>query len=82
MELEEAKDVVEALANGVDPVTGEVFAEDSPCNDPRIIRALSDHSERSRGATTSELAKQGPIEKDPVQARSGPSVSADTGPPV
>lgn len=122
MELEEAKGVVNTLANGVDPVTGEVFAEDSPYNHPRIIRALfvvlgsvrlpkrtrqtaeekqqanleagrprnaglpwtdslktelaqrfreghsihalSDHFERSRGAITSELAKQGLIEKD------------------
>lgn len=40
MELSEAKEIVRALANGIDPVTGEVFPEGSPYNHPRIIRAL------------------------------------------
>lgn len=40
MELERAKEIVTLLANGTDPVTGEVFAEDSPYNHPTVIRAL------------------------------------------
>jgi len=36
----EVVDVLSALASGEHPVTGEVFAEDSPYNEPRIIRAL------------------------------------------
>jgi hypothetical protein len=32
--------MVTLLANGVDPITGEVFADDSPYNHPMIIRAL------------------------------------------
>ncbi len=36
----EIVDVVSALASGVHPITGEVFAEDSPYNHPRVIRAL------------------------------------------
>ena len=32
--------IVSALANGVNPQTGEVFAEDSPYQSPDVIRAL------------------------------------------
>ena len=32
--------VIEALANGVDPTTGEVLANESPYNNPEVIRAL------------------------------------------
>jgi hypothetical protein len=40
MEIREAQRIVNTLAQGVDPNTGEVFAPDSPYNEPRIIRAL------------------------------------------
>jgi len=40
MEIREAQSIVKKLAEGVDPNTGEVFAPDSPYNEPRIIRAL------------------------------------------
>jgi hypothetical protein len=40
MEIRTAQRVVEILAQGVDPTTGEAFATDSPYNEPRIIRAL------------------------------------------
>lgn len=40
MEISEAVKIVQALAEGVDPTTGEVFRENSPYNDPRVIRAL------------------------------------------
>ena len=40
MELTEARTIVKSLAQGIDPATGEVFAPDSPYNDPKIIRAL------------------------------------------
>ncbi|MFD2286691.1 hypothetical protein GJU39_22350 [Pedobacter petrophilus] len=33
-------EILQALAAGTDPVTGEVFPEDSPYNQPEIIRAL------------------------------------------
>jgi hypothetical protein len=36
----EAKQVIEVLAGGIDPATGEVLAEDSPVNNPHVIRAL------------------------------------------
>ncbi|PSW14307.1 hypothetical protein C9J01_07640 [Photobacterium rosenbergii] len=40
MEQDKAYSVLEALANGVDPITGECFADDSPYNQPEVIRAL------------------------------------------
>jgi hypothetical protein len=40
MELREARNIVKTLAEGVDPITGEVFAADSPYNHPMVIRAL------------------------------------------
>jgi len=40
MEIRKAQRIVEILAQGVDPTTGEAFAEDSPYNEPLIIRAL------------------------------------------
>jgi hypothetical protein len=40
MEIEEAKRIVSRLANGADPVTGEVLPNNSPYNNPAVIRAL------------------------------------------
>jgi hypothetical protein len=40
VELKEARTIVKTLAEGVDPITGEVFAPESPYNHPRVIRAL------------------------------------------
>ena len=40
MEIRRAQRIVEILAQGVDPATGETFAPDSPYNEPQIIRAL------------------------------------------
>jgi hypothetical protein len=40
MDIHEAKEIVELLANGFDPTTGEVFPSNSPYNKPEIISAL------------------------------------------
>ena len=32
--------IVEALANGIDPITGEILPSESPYNHPDVIRAL------------------------------------------
>jgi len=40
MELNESRNIVKTLAQGVHPSTGEVFPPDSPYNDPGVIRAL------------------------------------------
>jgi len=40
MDIVQAKEIVEMLADGIDPVTGEVFPPESCYNNPAIIRAL------------------------------------------
>jgi len=40
METPEVIKTIQALANGIDPVTGELFPDTSPYNHPTIIRAL------------------------------------------
>lgn len=40
MELNESRNIVKTLAQGVHPSTGEVFPPGSPYNDPEVIRAL------------------------------------------
>ncbi len=40
MDETKALDVLAALANGVHPTTGEVFAPDSPYQSPEVVRAL------------------------------------------
>ena len=40
MDNARAKELVTALADGIDPFTGELFPRDHICNHPDIIRAL------------------------------------------
>lgn len=40
MDIDNSVKVLEALANGIDPTTGEVFPSDSQYNNPEVIRAL------------------------------------------
>lgn len=40
MDIVRAKEIVQMLADGVDPATGEVLVDDSVYNKPEVIRAL------------------------------------------
>ena len=40
MQLDAALPIVRALADGVNPVTGEAYPEHSPYAEPRALRAL------------------------------------------
>ena len=40
MELTKAIETLEVLADGIDPVTGELFLREAPFNDPIVIRSL------------------------------------------
>jgi hypothetical protein len=40
MSPSDAKSVIEALANGIHPETGEVLSRESMFNSPNVIRAL------------------------------------------
>lgn len=40
MDKNKTLEVLQALANGIDPVSGEVFPEDSPCQNVGVVRVL------------------------------------------
>jgi hypothetical protein len=40
MELQAARQIIDTLAQGIHPVTGETMSDDSPYNAPPVIRAL------------------------------------------
>jgi hypothetical protein len=40
MELQVAREIINVLAQGIHPVTGEAMPPDSPYNEPPVIRAL------------------------------------------
>ena len=40
MEIQAARQIIDTLAQGIHPVSGEVMPEDSPYNAPPVIRAL------------------------------------------
>ncbi len=54
MKTLEALKVIEVLADGVNPFTGEVFAEDSPYQNPKVIRALHKAVEALRKTARNE----------------------------
>ncbi len=40
MDIARAKELITVLADGINPITGEVLGPDDSCNQPDIIRAL------------------------------------------
>jgi len=57
MELHAARQIIDTLAQGIHPVTGEVMPEDSPYNVPPVIRALFAVSNALDGATPAAAPK-------------------------
>ena len=58
MELQAARQIIDTLAQGIHPVTGEVMPEDSPYNAPPVIRALFAVSQALDGSVPSAKAKR------------------------
>lgn len=56
MDIQEALKTVEALAEGIDPTTGEALHERSPCRDARVVEALRYCAARLRHPTPTSLA--------------------------
>lgn len=62
---DDARKIIHLLANGVDPITGEVLPDASPYNQPQVIRALfaaleTDFAKKSKPKTDRNLpAKHG-----------------------
>ena len=40
MDINRAKEIIEALAEGIDPTTGEVLPDDNVCNKGEVVRAF------------------------------------------
>ena len=40
MDINRAKYIISALAEGIDPTTGEVLSEDNVCNKGEVVRAF------------------------------------------
>jgi hypothetical protein len=66
MELQSARQIVDTLARGIHPVTGEAMAPDSPYNEPAIIRALF---------TVSQALDEKPA-REPRATRAAPAPNA------
>jgi hypothetical protein len=52
MELQIARQIIDVLAQGIHPITGEAMPEDSPYNAPPVIRALHAVSRALEGVGT------------------------------
>ena len=50
MDISQAREIIEALANGVNPVTGEVLPKNHCLNDADIVRALCTATEELKKA--------------------------------
>ena len=59
MELDAALPIVRALADGVNPITGEAYPEHSPYAEPRTLRALYAAVDLMEKATKGERKRAG-----------------------
>lgn len=57
MELQTARQIIDTLARGVHPVTGECMPPDSPYNEPPVIRALFTVSKALEGVPPARTSK-------------------------
>ncbi|MDB5914359.1 MAG: hypothetical protein JWP22_3034 [Ramlibacter sp.] len=60
MELQIARQMIDTLAQGIHPVTGEAMPEDSPYNAPPVIRALHAVSRALEAAAANAGAPEPP----------------------
>lgn len=70
MELQIARQIIDTLAQGIHPVTGELMPEDSPYNAPPVIRALHVVARALEGSAPGESAAE------PVRPRRPPPPNA------
>jgi hypothetical protein len=67
MELQIARQIIDTLAQGIHPVTGEAMPEDSPYNAPPVIRALHAVSRALEGAAAPPM-----VPPEPPRRRNAP----------
>jgi hypothetical protein len=70
MELQIAREIINVLAQGIHPVTGEMMPPDSPYNEPPVIRALFTVSQALDGCEVPRARRDQP-------ANAGKAWSAD-----
>ena len=61
MELQTAHQIIDTLAQGIHPVTGEAMPEDSPYNAPPVIRALFAVSQALQGTPPARARRPPPV---------------------
>jgi hypothetical protein len=71
METETTLRILNALANGVHPATGEKFGADSPYQHPDTVRALFEAMRAVEGGGASAAAPAAPAERRPALPESG-----------
>ena len=79
MELQIARQIIDTLAQGIHPVTGEAMPDDSPYNAPPVIRALHVVSRALEGMTAlpTEEAPRGTRRPSPPNAGKAWSAQED-----
>ena len=72
MDIIRAKEIIDGLANGVNPLTGEVLPPEDSCNQPDVVRALhailSVLSEKKKKARPENAGKPWTSEDDRILA--------------
>ena len=68
MELQIARQIIDTLAQGIHPVTGEAMPEDSPYNAPPVIRALYTVSRALEGGVVAGPAPDAAKSRRPPNA--------------
>ena len=53
-----AEEIINALANGINPITGEILPSDNVCNEPDVIRALYAAAELLKKQAEKEQSRQ------------------------
>jgi hypothetical protein len=76
MELQTARAIIDTLAQGIHPVTGEAMPQDSPYNAPPVIRALFAVSQALEGGAPS-AAKRARVRTDLPANTGKPWTAAD-----
>jgi hypothetical protein len=71
MELDRAKEIVQALADGVDPYTGDRFPADGPYQRADTVRALYTILEALSSAPSASRREKPPRPVDPNKPRAG-----------
>ena len=60
MELQIAREIINVLAQGIHPITGEAMPADSPYNEPPVIRALFAVSRALEGCDSTRVRRDLP----------------------